>query len=145
MITVSRQALVPYGAPEMYALVEAVEAYPCFLPWCSAAEVLVREPGRTVATLHIDYRGVRQRFTTENSNTPGERIGMRLVSGPFSALEGEWRFAPLGPDGCRIDFRIAYELASPLLGRLVGPVFNQIAGSFVDAFARRAHALHGRR
>ncbi len=141
----SRQALVPYGAPAMYALVEDVEAYPRFLPWCSAAEVLVREPGRTVATLHIDYRGVRQRFTTENANMPGERIAMRLVSGPFAALDGEWRFTPLGPGGSRVDFRIAYELASPLLGRLVGPMFNQIAANFVDAFVRRADALHGRR
>jgi ribosome-associated toxin RatA of RatAB toxin-antitoxin module len=142
VIIVSRQALVGYGAAEMYALVEDVEAYPRFLPWCSAVEVSVREPARTVATIHIDFRGVRQQFTTENANEPGERIEMRLVRGPFRALHGEWRFVQLGEAGCRVDFDLAYQLASPVLDRLVGPVFNQIATSFVDAFVRRADSLH---
>jgi ribosome-associated toxin RatA of RatAB toxin-antitoxin module len=142
VITVSRQALVGYGAAEMYALVEDVESYPRFLPWCSAAEVVLREPARTVATIHIDFRGVRQQFTTENVHRPGERIGIRLVRGPFRSLDGEWRFTQLGEAGCRIDFDLAYQLASPVLERLVGPVFNQIATSFVDAFVRRADALH---
>jgi ribosome-associated toxin RatA of RatAB toxin-antitoxin module len=142
VITVSRQALVGYGAAEMYALVEDVESYPRFLPWCRGADLLVREPGRTVATLHIDYRGVRQQFTTENANRPGESIEMRLVRGPFRSLHGAWRFVQLGEAGCRVDFDLAYQLASPVLDRLVGPVFNQIATSFVDAFVRRADALH---
>jgi ribosome-associated toxin RatA of RatAB toxin-antitoxin module len=142
VITVSRQALVPYRAREMYALVADVQMYPCFLPWCSAVEVAVNEPTRTVATLHIDYRGVRQQFTTENANRPGELIEMRLVRGPFASLHGQWRFAALGDAGCRVEFDIAYELAGAVLGRLVGPVFNQIATTFVDAFVRRADALH---
>ena len=142
MISVSRQALVGHSANEMFALVEEIEAYPQFLPWCSAVEVALRAPTRTVATLHIDFRGVRQRFTTENLNRPGERIEMRLLEGPFSSLHGEWLFAQLGDSGCRVEFELAYELASPVLGRLIGPVFNQIATTLVDAFVRRADALH---
>lgn len=142
MITVSRQALVAYGAAEMYELVEDVEAYPRFLPWCRAVEVEVREPERTVATIHVDFRGVRQAFTTANAQRHGERISMQLVRGPFRHLQGEWRFAPLGEAGSRIEFDLAYELASPVLARLAGPVFNHIANTFVDAFVRRADALH---
>ena len=144
MITVSRQALVPYGAAEMYELVDDVESYPRFLPWCRAVEVALREPDRTVATLHVDYRGVRQSFTTENTQRHGERIAMRLVRGPFRHLAGEWRFAQLGEAGCRIDFALAYQLASPVLARLAGPVFDHIANTFVDAFVHRADALHMR-
>lgn len=145
MISVERQALVAYGASEMYELVENVESYPRFVPWCSAVEVALREPGRTIATLHVDFRGVRQAFTTENRLRPGERIGMALVRGPFKALAGEWRFHALSATGCRVELTLAYQLASPLLERVVGPVFDHIANTFVDAFVRRADALYDSR
>jgi ribosome-associated toxin RatA of RatAB toxin-antitoxin module len=142
MITVSRQALVGYGAAEMYELVDDVESYPQFLPWCRAVEVERRDVERTVATLHVDFRGVRQAFTTENARRPAERISMRLVRGPFRHLAGEWRFTQLGEAGCRVDLELAYQLASPVLERLAGRVFDHIASTFVDAFVRRADALH---
>jgi len=143
MVTVERSALVGYSADDLYALVEDVEAYPAFLPWCAGAEVDSREGLRAVVTLHIRYRGLRQRFTTRNTFTPGERIEMALVDGPFRHLHGVWRFVPMGSRGCRVELELAYELASPLLARAMGPAFDQIANSLVDAFVRRAETLHG--
>jgi ribosome-associated toxin RatA of RatAB toxin-antitoxin module len=142
VVTVERQAIVPYSAARMYALVEDVESYPLFLPWCSGTEVTSRTAAATTATIHVDFRGVRQAFTTANRLQPGERIEMALVSGPFRHLAGEWRFRALAAAGCRVELALAYQLASPLLGRVVGPVFDHIANTFVDAFARRADALH---
>jgi ribosome-associated toxin RatA of RatAB toxin-antitoxin module len=142
MVIVERQALVAYSAASMYALVEDVESYPRFLPWCSRVEVALRDSVLTVATLHIDYHGVRQQLTTENRTRPGERIELALVRGPFHSLRGEWRFAALGAEACRVELSLAYQLASPILDRLLGPVFNHIADTFVDAFVRRADALH---
>lgn len=141
MITVERQALVSYSAQRMYALVEDIESYPLFLPWCSRTEVAARRTDCAVATIHVDFRGVQQAFTTENRMEPGERIRMALMRGPFRSLEGEWRFRRLAAAGCRVELALAYELASPLVGRLVGPVFDHIANTFVDAFVRRAEAL----
>jgi len=143
MVIVERQALVAHSAARMYALVEDVESYPRFLPWCSGAEVEFRDPNRTVATLHLALRGVRQQFTTENTKYPGKRIEIALVRGPFRALNGEWRFAALADRGCRVELGLTYQLASPMLDRLLGPVFDQIANTLVDAFVRRADALHG--
>jgi len=143
MVTVERNALVGYRAEELYALVEDVEAYPAFLPWCAGVEVDSRHGERALVTLHIRYRGVRQRFTTRNTFTPGERIEMTLVDGPFRSLSGVWRFAPLGDEACKVELTLAYELASPLLARAVGPTFNHIANTLVDAFVRRAEMLHG--
>ena len=143
MVTVERNALVGYGADELYALVEDVEAYPAFLPWCAGVEVNSRDGPRAIVSLHIRYRGVRQRFTTRNTFTPGERIEMTLVDGPFRSLHGVWRFVPLGRQACKVELTLAYELASPLLARAVGPTFNLIANTLVDAFVRRAEALHG--
>lgn len=142
MITVERSALVSYPVERMYGLVEDIESYPAFLPWCSGTEVHERDNHSTVATIHVDYRGLRQQFTTENIKEPGESIAMRLVRGPFKHLEGAWSFTPLSPEASKVQLRLSYKLANPLLERLGGPVFNYIANTFVDAFVRRADSLY---
>ena len=143
MVIVDRSSLVGYSAEQMYALVEDIESYPRFLPWCSGAAVTPREGPHTVATMHVNFHGIRERFTTENTNEQGRMITMRLVSGPFRHLRGHWRFTPLAEDACKIEFRLEYEISSRLLERVMGPVFAHIASSFTDAFIRRADRMHG--
>ena len=142
MVMVDRSSLVGYSAETMYALVEDIESYPEFLPWCSGAVVAEREGTRTVATMHVNFHGIREQFTTENTNEPGRTIAMQLVSGPFRHLSGRWRFTPLGEDACKIEFRLEYEISSRLLERLIGPVFHHISNSFMDAFVKRAEQIH---
>jgi ribosome-associated toxin RatA of RatAB toxin-antitoxin module len=141
---VRKSVLLPYSARQMFDLVERIEDYPRFLPWCGGADV-VRDAGRgVVATILIDYRGLRQRFTTANVHRPPEEIAMQLRDGPFSRLEGNWRFLALREDACKVEFALEYAFARGLLGRAMAPVFDQIARSFVDAFVRRADQLYGR-
>ena len=142
MAGVSRSALVQFRAKQLFELVDAVEHYPEFLPWCSAATVSHRDPSVTCATLRISYRGIRQSFSTENRKQYPHLMTMHLVEGPFRTLDGEWRFTQLGEDGCKIDFRLQYEFSSTLLEKIVGPVFGYIAGSMVDAFLKRANQLY---
>jgi ribosome-associated toxin RatA of RatAB toxin-antitoxin module len=139
---IARSAIVEHSAAEMYALVEDIEAYPQFLSWCVAAEVLERKPGSTRATLTVGVGGLRHSFTTRNENRPGEAIDMHLVEGPFRRFAGEWRFAPLSPRACRIEFSLQYEFSSRTLGRLLSPLFDGIADSMVDAFVRRAAQVY---
>jgi ribosome-associated toxin RatA of RatAB toxin-antitoxin module len=143
MPVVQKSVLVPYGAPRMFGLVERVEDYPQFLPWCGGTEVHERTGDRMVATVRIDYRGLRQAFTTENLHAPHHSIRMSLRDGPFARLDGEWRFTELRADACKVEFMLDYVFAGPLLSRALSPVFDQIAASFVDAFVQRAEALHG--
>ena len=143
MSIVSRSALVSHSAPQMFALVSEIESYPKFLPWCDKARVSERGRNRTVATLRINFRGLKQEFTTENDDQPNERIDMKLVSGPFRSLEGSWRFTPLSETTCKIELNLRYEFASALLGKLVATVFDEIANSLVDAFARQADLRFG--
>ena len=145
MSGVSRSALVPFSAAQMFDLVEDVEQYPRFLPWCSGTVVSHRDTATTHATININYRGIKQSFSTQNSKQPPALMTIRLVEGPFRALDGEWRFTPLGGDACRIDFRLSYEFSSALLEKLVGPVFGHIAGTMVDAFLKRADSVYGSR
>jgi ribosome-associated toxin RatA of RatAB toxin-antitoxin module len=145
MQRVRKSVLVPFGADEMFALVDDVEHYPRFLPWCGGAHVLESHPGGKTARIDIDYHGVRAHFTTDNANCAGESIVVTLRDGPFRHLHGEWRFVALAPDACKVEFELAYEFATPLLERVVGPVFSHIADTFIDAFVRRAEALHPER
>ncbi|HYF60452.1 MAG TPA: type II toxin-antitoxin system RatA family toxin [Burkholderiaceae bacterium] len=143
MPTVSKSVLVPYAASRMFELVARVEDYPQFLPWCGGTEVHERTEHGMVATVTIDFKGLRQSFTTENEHEPDRRIAMRLRDGPFSRLDGLWVFTPLREDACKVAFDLDYAFAGALLSRALSPVFDQIAASFVDAFVRRAEAVHG--
>lgn len=142
MKRIARSAIVEHSAAEMYALVEDIESYPRFLPWCAEATVDERHSGRTRATLTARLGALRQSFTTENDNQPGEAIAMRLVKGPFRRFAGEWRFMPLGEKACRMEFRLQYEFSSRTLGKLLAPLFDGIADSMVDAFLRRADDVY---
>jgi ribosome-associated toxin RatA of RatAB toxin-antitoxin module len=145
MALVEKSILIEHSAAQMYALVEDVAAYPEFLPWCGRAEILKREGEITRAAITIDFRGIKQRFSTENRGQPPQLIEMNLVDGPFRQLDGSWRFKALGDDACKIEFRLHYEFSSRLLEKIVGPVFHFIASTFVDAFVKRAQQLYGKR
>ena len=141
--SVSRSALVPYAASEMYALVADVEKYPGFLPWCRKA--CVRAPGEDAveASLEIGRGPIRKTFTTRNVMIPGSRIDIGLIDGPFKHLQGCWQFMSLDGTGSRIALHLEFELSNALLRRTLGPVFSEIANSMVDAFCRRAKDLYG--
>jgi ribosome-associated toxin RatA of RatAB toxin-antitoxin module len=143
MQRVLRSVLVPYAAARMFELVDRVEAYPEFLPWCAAARTLENRPDGKTARIDIDYHGVRAHFTTDNVNTPVTSIAIGLRHGPFRRLHGEWRFRALAEDACKVEFELVYEFATHLLEKAVGPVFNHIANTFIEAFVKRAEALYG--
>lgn len=128
----------------MFALVDDVEKYPEFLPWCAGASVLARREGAKTARIDIDYHGVKAHFTTDNANQPPERIVITLNDGPFRQLQGEWRFRALAPEACKVEFELAYEFSTGLIEAIVGPVFNHIASTFIDAFVRRAEKLYAK-
>lgn len=144
MRTVDRNAIMPYTAEAMYQLVADVETYPDFLPWCRSARVDQRGGGEVEASLEISRGPVRKSFTTRNQLKYGESIRMSLVDGPFKHLNGEWRFTPLGNDGSKIELHLEFDFESRLLKATVGPVFNHIAETMVDALCKRAHALYGK-
>ena len=142
MINVQKTLLVPYTASQMFTLVDTVERYPEFLPWCGSTTLLQRDEHITRATLEINFHGIKQRFTTENPKSEPEWMEIHLVEGPFKSLEGAWRFSDLGGRGCKIAFHMRYEFASRLLEKIVGPVFNHIANTLVDAFVKRAKKVY---
>lgn len=126
----------------MFDLVADVPAYPQFMPWCGGASVQTLDGGMVRARIDIHFGTVQSAFTTLNRHLLHQRIDMEFVDGPFSALTGCWDFSALAADACKVEFVLNYEFASGLMGRVIAPVFDVIAGSFVDAFSARAEALY---
>ena len=146
MKTVSKSVLIWYSPEEMYSLVVGVDQYPQFLPWCDQARVLEQDSTGMVAEVGIAFSGIRQSFVTRNTHEAGRRVQMHLVRGPFSKLEGDWKFLPVG-DGtqraCRVELELRYGFDNAALAALVGPVFDRIANSMVEAFVKRAAQVYG--
>jgi ribosome-associated toxin RatA of RatAB toxin-antitoxin module len=145
MAVVEKSVLVHHTPDQMFRLVDAVEQYPQFLPWCGGTEVISRDENITRAKIHIDYHHIKQDFTTENVKDVPHAMKITLVEGPFKNLDGVWRFIPLGEQACKVEFTLHYEFSSRLLDALFSRVFHYIADTFVDAFVKRAEVVYGQR
>lgn len=145
MTTVNRSALVPYSASEMYALVDDIEAYPQFLPWCKSSKVFSRNEDEVRAAIELARGGIQRSFTTCNRLQHNKMIEMRLVEGPFHHMDGFWRFDPLAERASKVSLDMDFEFSNRILSMTIGPVFSQIANSLVDAFCVRAAVVYGKR
>jgi ribosome-associated toxin RatA of RatAB toxin-antitoxin module len=143
MRTVNRSAIVPYSAEAMFALVIDVQAYPEFLPWCTASEVQSSAAAELVASLQVGYGAFNSNFTTRNRFEAPQWMTMQLVEGPFRSLEGRWSFEALGAAGCEITLQINFDFSSAVKDMLLGAAFEKICNDLIDAFIGRAHALYG--
>ena len=146
MKTVHKSVLIWYSAEEMFALVTDVAKYCEFLPWCDRANVIAHEPDGMKAEIGIAFGGIHQTFTTRNTHVAGREVRMKLVDGPFSNLDGCWKFMPVGQAdqrACKVTLELQYSFKSAALAAVVGPVFDRIAGSLVDAFVKRAEQVYG--
>ena len=126
----------------MFDLVADVAKYPQFMPWCGGASIQARDEHGMQASITISFAGIRQSFTTRNEHDYPRQITFNLVDGPFSELTGKWEFIELSPDACKVVYTMQYAFANRGLERVVGPVFNRIASSFIDSFTQRAQACY---
>ena len=144
MTRVKKSRVGPFSCEQMYALVIHVEKYPEFLPYCSDSQVHHRDEDEVQATLMIAAAGISKSFTTRNRHQLNKMIEIRLVDGPFSHLEGFWRFDD-EDGGCRISFDLEFEFAGRMFSMLLGPVFEQVTDKMVDAFCKRAETIYASR
>src|SRR3990167_3256716 len=126
MTTVRRTAIVPYSAMDMFQLVDRVEDYPMFLPWCHASHVLFRDKDEVKASLTLLKGGIKKSFATHNFLKPGKMIEVRLLSGPFRHLQGFWHFDQLDEQECKVSLHLEFEFINKLISLALGPLFNQI-------------------
>jgi ribosome-associated toxin RatA of RatAB toxin-antitoxin module len=127
----------------MFALVNDIESYPKFLPWCRSARILSRNRDEIRATLEMVKGVIHKSFTTCNRLQQDKMVEIRLLDGPFRRLEGFWRFEALREDACKVSLDLEFEFSNAVLRATLGPVFHQIANSLVEAFCKRAADLYG--
>ena len=139
---IKRTALVSQSAMEMYELVADVPSYPRFLSWCAGSEVHEQSSDVQIASLTVVVAGIRRQFTTINTLTVGERVELRLLEGPFRNLQGEWTFAALGDDGCRISLQMDFEMTRGPMAVLFGTGFGKVASRLLDDFCKRADEVY---
>lgn len=143
MTTIKRNALISYSARQMFELVNNVEEYPRFLPWCQQSHIISQTEEQVEATLEIAWSGIHKTFTTRNYLHPYERIEITLVKGPFRHLEGRWSFIKLNEHACKVHLELEFELAGGFFDKMFQPIFHHIANSLVDAFCKRAVEVYG--
>jgi len=142
MTDINRSIVVAYTPAQMYHLVNTVEEYPEFLPWCVSSDVLHRDDDEVHATLVVSGAGLHKSFTTHNRLQKDKMIEIRLIDGPFQHLEGLWRFDAENGTECRVSLDMEFEFAGGLLNFAFGPIFYQMANSLVDGFATRAEHVY---
>lgn len=144
MTSVNKRAVVAYTTEQMFKLVDHIEAYPEFLPWCEAATVHMRAEDECKASLMLAHSGIRKEFTTHNRMQTNKMIELKLIDGPFKQLEGFWRFDPLDETSSAVSLDLEFEFSNKLVAFAVGSVFTQVASTMVDAFCQRAEAVYGK-
>jgi len=144
MMEVHKSALVKFSAKAMFDLVDDIESYPEFLPWCAGSKILLRTDDVVEAELQIARGGFKRSFATRNVSDGGGRIIMTLIDGPFTYLQGTWNFMPLREDASKISLDLDFEMAGKLANLAFGAVFNQICNSMVSSFTQRARQLYGK-
>lgn len=139
MHNIHKSAIVLHSSKKMFQLVDSVENYPRFLPWCGSTQIIERDNSKTIASIEINYKGIRQTFTTENTKKQNKEMMIKLIDGPFQSLSGQWIFKNLDNDSCQIELKLEYQFNNIILEKLISPVFNMIANTFIDEFIKEAN------
>jgi ribosome-associated toxin RatA of RatAB toxin-antitoxin module len=142
MPQVTRSALVPFSAEQMFNLVNDVASYPNFLPGCSGSRIIENSETAMVASVDVSKAGISKTFTTSNQPETGRKILMQLVDGPFKYLHGGWEFTPLDETACKVELKLEFEFTSKLVEMAFGKVFNELTNNMVNAFTQRAKQVY---
>lgn len=142
MPQISRSALVPFSAEQMYQLVNDVHSYPDFLPGCTGSRVINASNNEMTAAVDVAKAGISKTFTTRNTLLDNQSINMQLVDGPFRKLMGGWQFTALSPEACKVELHLDFEFTNKLIELAFGKVFKELAGSMVQAFTQRAKEVY---
>jgi len=136
---------VPYTSDEMYVLVNDIESYPSFLPWCTEAKILSQQEESLIATLSMALGKIKQSFTTENTMQDGSRIDIELIEGPFKHLSGYWRFIQEDEQSSHIHLHMHFEFKNKIIKHTLGKAFYKVMDTLVDSFVQRAQQIYGSR
>ena len=143
MTEINRSILVPYSTSQMYALINDVQSYSEFLPWCSQADLLEHTDTLMRARLHFKKGIINHSFITRNKLQQDKFIEINLEDGPFQSLDGQWQFTAIDDQSCQISLQLTFSLESPMLTMMMSGLLEEALSTMVDAFSKRAEFIYG--
>ena len=143
MTSISKSADVQYSARQMYDLVNDIEAYPHFLPWCVDSKILTQAEDNLTASVSMAVGKIKLSFATRNTMQKDRRIDITHIRGPFKKLHGHWTFDADGDRGCRVSVYMDFEFHNKLVKLALGKVFGNVINTLIDTFTERAKQVYG--
>jgi ribosome-associated toxin RatA of RatAB toxin-antitoxin module len=137
-MNIKKSAFVFHPQKEIFNLVDKVEDYPNYLPWCDSTSIIQRNDKSTTASIGINYKGIKHAFSTKNEKNKYKRMDIKLINGPFKYLSGAWTFKKIDNKSCHIELELEYKFSNIILEKMISPVFNIIANTFIDEFIKEA-------
>jgi len=140
---ICRSALVNFSTKQMYDLVDDIDNYQAFVPFCKSSKVLTRTATEVTAELLVAKSGIAKSFSTSNLLSRPNSIEMSLLEGPFAHLNGGWSFTELADNACKIELNLEFEFSNKLATLAFARIFNLLIESMVSAFTKRAREIYG--
>lgn len=141
---VQETRVLPYSAEQMFDLVADVGRYGEFLPWVIATRVRSDSEHEMVADMLVGFKALREKFTSRVEKQRPTEIRVHYVDGPLRDLDNHWKFRPLGPDSCEVDFHVDFAFRNALFEKLAGQYFDKAFRKMVSAFEERAAQLYSK-
>lgn len=145
MTTIKKSENVPVTPAQLFALVNAIETYPEFLPWCKKAVVHGQAPNQIKASMLGSKWGIDFSFGFIYLLHPNSMIEIRLMNtGPFRYVKALWRFTDLGAAGTKLGLEIEYEFNSAFLGWTLTPLIKNECSKVLKDFYNQARKIYGK-
>tara|TARA_B100000886_G_scaffold340409_1_gene309784 strand:- start:7491 stop:7943 length:453 start_codon:yes stop_codon:yes gene_type:complete len=125
----------------IFDLINNVDKYSSFLPWCSNSSILSNSSSEMTAEIEIAGKPITWKFKTKNNYKVNEIIKIKLVDGPFKNLEGYWKFNSIDDHNTSVSLFLEYEFNSKIIELSLKPIFATIMSSILDSFISEAFRI----
>lgn len=131
----------------MFDVIQDVERYHEFLPWCHSSVVKSRHKSFLTADLVVGFPPVVESYTSQVTLLRPYTIKAESTQGKlFSELINLWKFSPGlkgKPQTCIIDFHVSFDFRSAIASQVSHVFFNEVVRAMMGAFYNEAKRRYG--
>ena len=121
----------------IFNLINDVENYPNYLPWCTSTKVDRKSESLLIGEIFISKSFIKWNFSTKNKIEKNKSIRLELVDGPFDSLDGQWLFSTIDEHNTKVSLEISYKFKSSIIELSIEPIFTSIMNSILESRLRK--------